>query len=398
MLRPCAKRAAMAKRICMVAYTHYRSDARPRREAEALAARGDEVDFLALSPDGETHEELLDGVNVIDLPSRRYRGKSTTSYLKSYTRFFAQAFTTLTRRHLTRRYDVIYAHTMPDFIVFAATAVKALGVKVVLDLHDTMPELYQSKFGLAKGHPVVRAVALQERLSCRFADKLVCVHQPHKELLVSRGVPAEKISVLLNVPDPRIFGSHACKAASRGAAPRLVYHGTIAERLGLDVALHAFVQVLADYPEARFDIFGSGDFAPQVERLVTELHLDGKVHFPNEHFRLERVPELVDGATVGIVPNRDDPATRYMLPVKLLEYVHLGIPTVAPRLPAISYYFDDDAVSFYAPGEAASMADAILRVLRAPAFSHTLVKNAAEFSERFGWQVLQQDLFRVIDN
>ena len=36
------------KKICMIAYTNYLSDARPRREAETLRCRGDQVDFIAL--------------------------------------------------------------------------------------------------------------------------------------------------------------------------------------------------------------------------------------------------------------------------------------------------------------------------------------------------------------
>ena len=36
------------KKICMIAYTNYLSDARPRREAETLVRRGDQVDFIAL--------------------------------------------------------------------------------------------------------------------------------------------------------------------------------------------------------------------------------------------------------------------------------------------------------------------------------------------------------------
>ncbi len=44
-----------------------------------------------------------------------------------------------------RRYDVVHVHNMPDFLVFAAFWPRAFARKVVLDVHDLMPEAYCSK-------------------------------------------------------------------------------------------------------------------------------------------------------------------------------------------------------------------------------------------------------------
>jgi glycosyltransferase involved in cell wall biosynthesis len=51
-----------------------------------------------------------------------------------------------------------------------------------------------------------------------------------------------------------------------------------------------------------------------------------------------------------------------MLPVKLLEYVYLGVPVVAPRLEVISYYFDDTMLRFYEAEDVDAMADAIVEL------------------------------------
>lgn len=384
----------------MVAYTHYRSDARPRREAEALAGRGDEVDFLALGDAPHEREERIGGVHLLELPAARYRGRNQLAYLGSYGRFFAQALTTLTARHMRRRYDVVHVHTMPDFMVFTAALAKPLGAKVVLDVHDTMPELYQSKFGVGATHPLIRAVALQERLACAFADRVLCVHEPHKEMLVARGVPSRKITVLLNVPDPGLFGPPAERPspASEGP-PRLVYHGTVAERLGLDLALRAFRRLLATVPAARFDIIGTGDDAPRIHALLDELGLRASAHFADRHFPVVEIPSLLAGASLGVVPNRDDPATRLMLPVKLLEYAHLGIPAVAPRLPAIERYFGPgDAVAFYTPGDEASLAAAMADALADPMRTARRCEAALAVARRYQWDAIKPALFAAIDN
>ncbi len=65
---------------------------------------------------------------------------------------------------------------------------------------------------------------------------------------------------------------------------------------------------------------------------------------------------------IGVVGNRRSAAGDLMLPVKLLEYVSLGIPAVVPRLKAIEHYFSDEMVAFYEPDNVDSLADAILRL------------------------------------
>ena len=75
-------------RFLMIAYTTYMHDGRVKRHAEALAERGDHVDVICLDTD---EQPITNGVNVIGLPMRRYRGESKSAYLRSYMRFFSMA-------------------------------------------------------------------------------------------------------------------------------------------------------------------------------------------------------------------------------------------------------------------------------------------------------------------
>lgn len=388
----------MPKRICMVAYTHYRTDARPRREAEALAARGDKVDFLALHEPEAPEREIIGGVQIIRLPEERYRGSRTRLYLASYTRFFLRAMAAVTWRHLSKRYDVVHIHTMPDLMVFASGLVKAFGTKVILDVHDTMPELYQSKFALGEQHPLIRLLGLQESLSCRFADRVICVHEPHRKLVVSRGVDPNKVSVVLNVPDANVFGPVVgFEPPAQNGPARLVYHGTVATRLGVDIAVEAFARVRDRLPESRFDIYGTGDDDGRIRALIDSLGLQDQVAFAGRQFQVDAIPRLLAGATLGVVSNRDDPATRYMLPVKLLEYAHLGIPIVAPRLPTIAHHFDEASVTYFEPGNVASLAEAIVGLLGDPMRQQAQASNAALFARSNGWETMKNRLYEVVD-
>ena len=56
-------------RIGMLIVSEYEANPRVRRQAEALAARGDDVTVLALDAAGRPAGEMIDGVRVVHLRS-----------------------------------------------------------------------------------------------------------------------------------------------------------------------------------------------------------------------------------------------------------------------------------------------------------------------------------------
>lgn len=383
-------------KICMVAYTNYLSDARPRREAEALTSRGDQVDFIALGEKDRPPLETVQGVRVFRMKQLRYRGGGGLSYGFSYLRFLVAATLKLVRLFRKERYDIVYVHTMPDLLVLVGLIPKLLGARIVLNIHDMMPELYMSKFGISENHALIRILAYQEQFSIRLADKVICVHDPHRDVLCRRGAPLNKITVLPNVPDPRVFRVENSAPRTDGVF-RIVYHGTIAKRLGLDLGVRAFAKVADSCPGARFEIFGDGDAGQELESQIVASGLGDRIHFSRRLFRVESIAEMIQGASVGLIPNRRDVATDYMLPVKLLEYVHLGIPVIAPRLLAIQYYFREDQVAYYEPGDVDGLANCIQRLYESAGERAELARNSAEFAKRLHWDALKEELYKVID-
>src|SRR4051794_30513754 len=120
------------KNICMVAYTNYLSAARPRREAETLARRGDHLDFVSLAEEGSAAIESVRGVRLIHLQQRRYRGTGGLSYAWAYFRFLCAASVKVARLFQRERYDVVYVHSMPDFLVLVGLIPKLFGAKIFL--------------------------------------------------------------------------------------------------------------------------------------------------------------------------------------------------------------------------------------------------------------------------
>jgi hypothetical protein len=177
-------------RVLLIAYSTYICDARIKRHAEALVQRGDTVDLICLAP-GEAVDG--NGVNLVTIDVPRYRGSLRRGYLRSYFNFFWQASVAAARMGSRQRYDVVIVCTMPDAAIVCAFAPLLQGSKVILDIHDTMPELYSDKFGGRRGRLGASLLRLQERVSASLAHHVLAVHELHAARLVQSGIPAPKL-------------------------------------------------------------------------------------------------------------------------------------------------------------------------------------------------------------
>jgi len=282
------------------------------------------------------------------------------------------------------RYRTVQVHNLPDFLVFAAIVPKLGGARVILDLHDLMPEFYASRFGRPLSSLPVRLITLQEGLAARFADRVITVTDLWRSTLEGRGVPAAKLSVLMNLPDPAIFGGPAPPGELDGTRFTLVYHGTLAQRYGLDVALHALAIARRDVA-ARLIIHGRGDLLESLAALADELGVRDDVVFSTDRLPSEELPALLRRADAAVVPYRRDIFTDEILPTKLMEYAALDIPTIVTRTPAVEAYFDESAVRFVPAEDPEELAAAIVELARDPAARASLARNAARFRERHDW-------------
>lgn len=383
-------------RVCMIAYSEYVSDARIRREAESLAERGDHVDCICLPHENNDSQRELRGVQLNPVGLKRYRGESAGRYLLSYLRFFIRAFLLVAARHLRWPYDVIQIHTMPDFMVFSALIPRLLGAGVILDVHDLMPELYMSKFNLGADRWLIRAIIWMERASIAFAHKAIAVHRPHLEALVRHGSPPGKFEVLLNTPDPAIFVPR--EKSKKNGVFRIVYHGTISKRHGLELAIRAAALARKEIENLKLSIIGDGDDLDRLLRLTAEMELDGFVEFTRKSVPVNKLPSMLADADLGVVPLKKDSFTQYMLPVKLMEYVMLGIPVIATRTATIEEYFDESMIEYISGDSEEELAYSIVRLHWDARRRTAMTNNAAEFTRNYNWDKQKCVYYRLVDS
>ena len=397
------------KRHCMVVHAYYPlGETRVEREAMALIERGYEVDVLCLRDEGDSEYEVIDGVHVYHLPVRRDRARGPVFQLLEYLAFFLMVVLKLFSLQGQRGYGSVQCHNLPDFLIFAAFWSKLRGARLILDLHDLMPEFYAARFGGRMDSWPVRLVKLQERLSCRFADGVITVTDLWRQTLIERGVPAGKITVVMNVPDATYFHRQAPTATAAGQKSfELIYHGTLTARYGVDLIIQALAIIDPSVPDAsvldgrapdvRLTILGDGDHRQELLAMVAELDLEDKVTFSDGFVGTAELPDLIRRAAAGVVPNQDDVFTGTLLPTKLLEYVALGLPIIAARTAAISTYFDDSMIEFFDPGDAADLARHIGHLSRCAARRQELVDNTEAFYRQHSWSEVAQTYAGLVD-
>lgn len=371
--------------VFMAAYTNYRRDPRVKREAEALVESGHRVVFLAQRQPGEPNRETIAGVEVIKTIGFKKKCTSFVEYIIDYDIFFLMIFMHLLLHPL--RYQAIHINNMPDFLVFATCLPRLLGIPVIHDIHDLMPELYEEKFSSGEKHWVVRTLKRQERWAGKFASAVITVEDRLKDILSERGIPREKIHVLMNLPDDHIFARRAALPSKPQDAPFvMVYHGTLARRLGLDIAIEAVSIARHTVPRLELRIIGAGEERGRLMALCDQLDLQDLVKFSEGFVPVENIPTMIRDADVGLIPLRISSGTDIMLPTKLLEYVTMGIPCIVPKTGTICRYFDEQMVQFFDAENAGSLAEAIITLYQNPGKRTALSYNASErFANIYNW-------------
>jgi glycosyltransferase involved in cell wall biosynthesis/peptidoglycan/xylan/chitin deacetylase (PgdA/CDA1 family) len=385
------------RKICMVAYTYYESDNRLRRYAEALAKRGDQVDIIAL--DGTyslQREKHVDGITVYRVQKRDFNERSKWSYAVRLLRFLVRSSIALMGLHRRNRYDVIHIHNMPDFLVFAAWYPKLTGAKLILDIHDVVPEFFSNKFNSELNSPHVRALKFLERLSASFVDHVIVSNHLWQQRLIERSVSREKCSVFLNSADPGIFSPHS---RTRNDGRYIVlFPGSFQWHQGLDIAIRAFAEFKRQVPNAEFHLYGGGNsrLESELKELVCQLNLSDSVKFCGG-ISLDKIPSVIANSDMGVVPKRADSFGNEAYSTKIMEFMSQGVPVVASRTKIDSYYFEEGVIHFFPSGNSSAMAQAMLDVVRNPQLRESLVARGYEYVSRHGWQQKRNDYLDLID-
>ena len=383
------------KKILMVVYSYFPQDVRPRREAETLINVGYTVDMICLKLPDQTEFENIYGVNTHRVNLSKSRS-SKRKYIFLYTNFFIRSFFLLNKLFLKNRYSIIHVHNMPDFLVFLSVIPKLFGSKVILDLHDPTPEMLMTKFAEDRDSWLTKILKWQEKISIKFAHKIITTNKSFLDRFISRGCPPEKISTVMNSPQESIFNMFVPRSKEKSNEKKYVvmYHGIIIKRYGFEELLNA-VNLLKDkIPWLELRIYGTGEDLSIFLEMVRNLKLEKIVKYFGQ-VSIEKIVETIPECDVGIIPNRLGPFTKINFPTRIFEYLHMKKPVVVPRTQGIKDYFDEESIFYFNAGNAEDLAKVIFNIYSNPGKALEVLNKGYEIYQRHKWESQSTNLIKI---
>lgn len=343
--------------------------------------------------------EVMDGIRVVRVKTYITANEGFLKRTLDYMSFMLMA---TVMSLFERRPDVVMATSPQFFCAVGGWMVSVLKRRpFVFELRDLWPASIIA-VGAMRKSLLIRLLEKLELFLYRRADAIVSVTESFRTDLVSRGVPADKIHVVINgvdldryEPRPR----DATLAREFGLEGKFVagYMGTHGMAHALARVLEAAERLL-HREDIAFFFAGSGAERARVEQIVAERELHNVRLIPRQP--KERMPALWSLCDLSIVPLRDTPVFATVIPSKIFESMGMGVPILMslPEGEATGIVRKTGAGVCVPPENPEAMAREIARLADAPEEMARLRQQAHEAAPQYARDALAAKLLAVLES
>lgn len=352
-------------------------DRRVWQESCALRDAGYDVVVICPQMRGYTQaEEVIDGIQIY-----RHWISEEAGGLAGFVREYASALWGETRlawkawrRH---RFKVVHLCNPPDLLFLVAWPFKLLGARVIYDVHDVWPEMFEAKF--RRRGLLYWTVRLAERLTYASADVVLATNESVRAIAESRGrTKRDRVFTVRTAPNIAAHAAAADPALKKGRRHLVGYVGVMGDADGVAYLIDA-----ADYlvhrlgrTDIQFLLMGTG---PEHEKLVGQrdrLGLRDFVELPGRVSN-EFLFTALQTMTVGVSCDPINPYNDHCTMNKVLEYMAFAKPQVMFDLKE-GRASAGDAAWYVAENSAAKLGAAIERLLDNPTVRERMGRLGAE--------------------
>lgn len=267
---------------------------------------------------------------------------------------------------LERRPDVVVATSPQFFCALGGWLVSVLMWRpFVFELRDLWPASIVAVGAMKRG-AVIRLLERLELFLYRRARLIVTVTESFRKDLISRGIEAERIQVVLNGVDldqysPAPRDVELAQAHDLAGKFVIGYLGTHGLAHGLDRVLEAVAE-LEDRKDIVFLFVGGGAQREHLEDRVRQLGLDQVRLIPRQPKSM--MPRLWSLCDVALIPLKDNPVFATVMPSKLFEAMGMGVPVIMslPEGEATRLVNESGCGVCVAPEQPLALAEAIVQL------------------------------------
>ncbi len=314
------------------------------------------------------HVEILDGIRVVRVKTFVARNEGIVLRTLDFLSFMLSA--SLAGLFQDRPH-VVVATSPQFFTAVAGWAVAAWrGIPFVFELGDLWPASI-SAIGAVRQCGILRVLERLELFLYRRSAKVVALTPSFKDDLVKRGIPEDKVTVVINGVDlmrfaPQLPDAELAKELNLEGCFVVGYLGT----LGMSHALHSVLDaadLLRDrLPHVRFLFVGAGAAREFLVRATAERSLPNVVFVPSQpKDRIRRYWSVCDLALVHL---KNVPLFSTVIPSKLFEAMAMGVATLvaAPEGEATRIVRDTGAGLIVPAEDPPALAEAVQRLCLNP--------------------------------
>ncbi len=338
-------------------------DRRVWQEACALRDAGHDVTVICPQMRGYTQaEEVLDGIQIyrhwISSEAKGIRG-----FIAEYTTALWGEFRCAWKAWRKGRFDVIHLCNPPDILFLIALPYKLFfGVKVIFDVHDLWPEMFEAKFG--RRGLLYWAVRIAERCTLALADAVMATNQSVLAAVKKRGHKKDaEVFIVRTAPNQLPTDTPEDPALRNGRRFLVGYIGVMGNADGVHYLIQAahHITTTRGRSDVQFLLMGGGPEHEELVRLRDSLNLQDCVSMPgrvSNEFLFTALKTMDLGVACDPINDYNDHCTMN----KTLEYMAFAKPqvmfgTVEGRFSA------GDAALYVMENSAEKLGDAILQLL-----------------------------------
>jgi glycosyltransferase involved in cell wall biosynthesis len=324
-----------------------------------LASQGHRIRLLCSGWEGAPARATLDGIEI-----ERHGGRHS----------FALAGRGAVRRAIRAERPDILVEDINKLPLFLAQGARTPVCAIV-------PHLFGTTAFAEAPWPMAAAVWASE-LPLPRAYRSAGFHaisESTRDDLIARGVAPKHVRVIHPGVDSRRFTPGP--TGRRSTAPSFLYVGRLKRYKGIGSALEALALARRQRPDLRLEIAGTGDYRPELERMVARLRLERAVTF-HGFVSEERKIDLMRWAWANVFPS---PKEGWGITV--IEAAACGTPSLASDSPGLRDSVCHGDTGYLVPhGDVPALASRMIELANAPLMVTRLGDRARRFAEGLTWE------------
>jgi glycosyltransferase involved in cell wall biosynthesis len=365
--------AAMVQNVSLA------DDNRLCKQVEVLCSAGCHVSVITRRDDANEPWRSYPGLTLIE-----YRapvdGASAAGHVREYAVSLMRQIPRLVQLHLRHRIDVLQVCQPPDLYFPMTALARRLGVKVLLDQRDLMPETFAQRYSGAPAR-AMQVLHWLERRTQAHVDASVTVNDHLRNRLIASGGSPERIHVVRNGPvlDRLDRARETPHLSTRSQVRRdfssvVTWAGKMGRQDRVDDVVRVAERVIHEWgrDDVGFMLIGNGECLDELRLMVDELGLREHVWFPGWLSEVDLYRHLA-AADVGVDTSLQPEVT----PVKAMEYLGVGLPLVAYDVQE-TRRLAEGAGALVAPGDTEALARELVSLLDDPTERERLGRIGSE--------------------